>query len=472
MRKLLGFFLILSLIFGLSACTQPADPGETTSIADSWLQAGFARVDITPDYTVGLAGSGNSSTRRSKGILDYISMSCIALNDGEKTILVYTVDTLGVNMNMANKMRAEVTTATGIPGDHIFFGATHTHSAPDPLVKDTAGQKYLNLLCTSAANAGFLAVQDLAPARLQATTTEIKGMNFVRHYEMSDGSYAGPNFGTFEGLEIVDYAGEADPQMVLIKLDREDSKRDILMMNWQAHPNRSSELGYYLISADFVGAARSKLEEETGMHVAYFTGASGNVHIDSMIESDQHGMKWKYYGEALADFTLGAIPSLKDIGGTGINTTQNLYNAPIDHSWDHMLAAADEVYNVWQTEGKAQGDALGLTYDFTSVYQARSIRERAKLGETIKWEMNAFRVGNIGFTVGVYEMFSEAGAYVKANSPYDVTFVITGNLIYVPTSEAYGYRCYEADTGYFEKGTSEALAQEYIRMLESIQPTS
>ena len=470
MKRLLGFFLILSLILGLSACTKPA--GGTTPIADSWLQAGFAQVDITPYYSAGLGGSGNSKSRRSKGIRDYISMSCIALSDGEKTILVYTLDTLGVNMNTANKMRTQVTAATGIPADHIFFGATHTHSAPDPLVKDSAGQKYMSLLCDSAATAGFNAIKDLASAQLQAKTIEIKGMNFVRHYKMSDGSYAGPNFGTFDGLQIVDYAGTADPQMVLIKLDREDTHQDILMMNWQAHPNRSSELGYYRISADFVGAARSKLEKETGMHVAYFTGASGNVHIDSMIESDKHGMNWKQYGEALADYALGAIPSMKDIGGTGINTTQNLYNAPIDHSWDHMLAAADEVYNVWQTQGKAQGDALGATYDFTSVYQARSIRERAKLGETIKWEMNAFRVGNIGFTVGVYEMFSEAGAYVKKNSPYDVTFVITGNLIYIPTSEAFGYRCYEADTGYFEKGTSEALAQEYIKMLKSIQPTS
>ena len=32
------------------------------------LQAGFAKVDITPDYPVGLGGYSNAMIRRSKGV--------------------------------------------------------------------------------------------------------------------------------------------------------------------------------------------------------------------------------------------------------------------------------------------------------------------------------------------------------------------------------------------------------------------
>lgn len=463
MKKLFAVLLALCMLLGLNACAT------TRPEVTSWLKAGFGRVDITPDYSVGLDGSGNSETRRSEEVADNLYMTCVALTDDTTTILVYTVDNLGINANSANLLRNQICMATGIPVGNIFFGATHTHSAPDIRQKDEPGLKYLGTFIEAAVDAANLAVADLSPALLHATTGDLPGMNFVRHYKMSDGNYAGPNFGTFEGLEITDYAGSADPELSLIKLQRGGDKQDILLMNWQAHPNLSTQIGYYKISADFVGAARSRLEEKTGMLVAYFTGASGNVHIDSKIASDSHGLGWKEYGEKLADMTVELLPGLEAVGGTGIATTHINHMAEVDHSWEHALEAAQEVYDLWKTKDKKSGDELGKQYDFTSVYQARSIIERAKLGEKLGCDLYAFRVGNLGFTTGTYEMFSEAGKYVKDNSPFPVTFVITGNLIYIPTAEAYEYRSYEADTGYYAKGTSEALAEKYVEMLKSLK---
>jgi hypothetical protein len=66
-------------------------------------------------------------------------------------------------------------------------------------------------------------------------------------------------------------------------------------------------------------------------------------------------------------------------------------------------------------------------------------------------------------------MWTESGKYVKDNSPFNVTFVITGNLIYIPQEYAFAYRSYEADTTYFEEGTAEALADEYVNMLNSLK---
>lgn len=469
MRRWFSLFLSILLVLGLMACgntaAQPTQPE-----VESWLKAGFARVDITPAYNIGLDGSGNATTRISKGIADHLYMTCVALSDGEKTILVYTADTLGFNNTSLPLLRNQIRMATGIPQEQVFFGATHTHSAPR--LTTNSGDtfiKYYGSFCAAAVQAAEEAIADMAPAKLQAMTKDLQGMNFVRHYKMSDGSYAGPNFGTFTGLDIVDYAGEVDPELSMIKLDRGGDKQDILMLNWQAHPNNSSSLGYYLISADFVGKLRDKMEAQTGMQVAYFTGASGNVHIDSKIASDAHGLKWDAYGEKLADLAMEALPELKDVGGTGIAVTGQYYLAQIDHSMDHMLAQAQEVYNLWGTESKAAADEKGLEYDFTSVYQAKTIVERAQIGKELQWELRAFRVGDLGFTTGTYEMFTESGKYVKDNSPFDVTFVITGNLIYIPNEAAFAYRNYEADTTYFVPGTAELLAEEYVKMLRSLK---
>ena len=134
-----------------------------------------------------------------------------------------------------------------------------------------------------------------------------------------------------------------------------------------------------------------------------------------------------------------------------------------------MLEQANEVYDLWKSEGKAAGDALGKTYDFTSVYQARAIKARANMDLTQQLELNAFCVGGIAFTTGTYEMFSNAGLYVKANSPFETTVICTGNSGYIPAKEAYEYRSYESDTGYYAAGTSEALAEKYVEMLKGLQ---
>ena len=111
---------------------------------------------------------------------------------------------------------------------------------------------------------------------------------------------------------------------------------------------------------------------------------------------------------------------------------------------------------------------MGKQYGFTSSYQARAIRSRAAMSMTTQLEVNAFSIGGIGFTTGTYEMFSTHGLYVKENSPFDVTFLITGNSGYIPTPEAYDYRSYEADTGMFAKGTGEKLVTDYLKLLNEL----
>jgi hypothetical protein len=97
-------------------------------------------------------------------------------------------------------------------------------------------------------------------------------MNFIRHHRMADGTYAGSNFGSWDS-GIVDHATDTDPRMVLVKFARE-GKQDIVLMNWQAHNDNVRGVGYYFLSSSYTGRVRAKFEAETGMHFAFFMGAS------------------------------------------------------------------------------------------------------------------------------------------------------------------------------------------------------
>ena len=149
------------------------------------LQAGYGRENITPDKPMGLDGYGDQATRKSGTVLDYLYTTCVAFSEGEQTILVYTVDICSLADNQMDALRAVVTTATGVPGENICFGATHTHSG----VRLEGNQEYEQQLYTACVNAAKTAIADLAPVKMEAGTAMLEGLNFVRHYLMNDGTY-------------------------------------------------------------------------------------------------------------------------------------------------------------------------------------------------------------------------------------------------------------------------------------------
>ena len=56
------------------------------------LKAGYAKKDITPTYPVPLGGFGNTHQRIHDRVLDPIFAVCVAVSDGENTILLYHLD--------------------------------------------------------------------------------------------------------------------------------------------------------------------------------------------------------------------------------------------------------------------------------------------------------------------------------------------------------------------------------------------
>jgi len=431
------------------------------------LLVGFAKVETTPDFQVRLAGYSDDEHRLSQMVVEPIYTTCIAITQGKDTILVYTNDSLSCTHGVAEMIRLEVTAATGIAGEKIFVGATHAHSCPS--YAGDANARYRNRWIAGCVQAAKLALADQAPATMLAGTKEFPGMNFVRHFVTANGTPAGSNFGTFKDNPAVGYLSEPDSQMVLVKFEREGLKKPILLVNWQGHPDRGGQIGRFNIAPSYPAPLRDTLSALSGCLVAFFTGADGNTNIDSRVEADKHNLNWREYGIKMAQLAYEFMPELKEMDVSGIETRREMVTVDVDHSWDHMLEQANEVFTLWKSTDKKTGDALGKTYGFTSVYQARAIRSRAAMGKTMELEINAFRIGNLGFTTGTYEMFSEAGIDIKKRSPFDITFVITANSTYAPTEKAYAYRCYEADTSFYAPGTAEKLVDRYIALLNEVK---
>ena len=110
------------------------------------LQAGFSRVDITPE--LGVSINGYFVPRKAEKILDPLEANCLALGCGEKKVVLMTLDNLGVAQKLLLPMRQAVCEATGLPLEAIYIHSTHSHTAGaiSPMLENEENLEYQNFV--------------------------------------------------------------------------------------------------------------------------------------------------------------------------------------------------------------------------------------------------------------------------------------------------------------------------------------
>lgn len=472
MKKIISVILTLAVVLGLCACTGGGENTETEPKLEG-LNVGYSKQDITPDFEVGLGGYDNAEYRRFTGtVRSKIYLTCIAMTEGDETVLIFSQDILRCDAGPVSKARKAINEATGIPEDHIMFCATHTHSAPTLTLNDTGSNMMLELYVEAAVAGAKEALADRASTKLYGGEKEVPGLNFVRNYMKGD-KYFGDNPKSPTEANSLTYLTERDDEMVVIKFDREGDKKDILLMNWQAHPCFNDESGKGTsISADFIGAARDKVEQTLDMNFIYFTGAAGNQATDTKITKDKHYLTMEEYGAKLAEAAADILTAAEPIEGEGIKTKQEQFTYAYDHSQDHMIEKAKEVRALQQKNDMAGATELSKKYGFASVYEARAIISRAGYPETGTMEFNTIYVAGMAFVHVPYEQFSNAAIQIKGESPFKYTVMATcsnNGFSYIASAEAYDLKTYEGCTGFFARGCSEDAADKFVEMLKALQ---
>ena len=466
MKRFIALLLSLVIVLGLCACGE-SGTGES---APTGLQVGYAREKIHPKESVPMGGYGQSDKRMSENTLDYLMATCVAFKEGDTTVLLYSQDLLKAHVSWVEELRLKIEEKYGIPGDHVMVCSTHTHSGPDQGSSHASIANYHTLYIDQMLKAAEKALADLSPATLLGTRTDAP-INYNRHYTMNDGSYAGPNFGDWSS-GITGHVREPDVDMQLIKIDREGDKKDIVMANWQCHSTMTGGVTTPDLSADYSGVFRETLEAETGMEFIYFLGASGDIAPNSIWKDDDHGMNYQQVGQKLTDYAVEALNNLKPIEGSGIQTSQLIYEGAVNHDDEHLGVEARQVKDVYDTLGKDAATALAHTLGISSVYHASAILARPSRPATTTMEINTIRIGGMGFVAAPIEMFSDHGRYIKDNSPFEFTIISTCTNDakgYIPTADAYDYGCYESFTSVFAKGVGESLAEQFADMLNGLK---
>lgn len=471
MKKIVALILCLVMTLTLAACAGDGSSNETTGATETTAAqqldafcVGYGRVDMEPPLGVSLHGYDKANERLGTSIMDPLYLTCIAFRDAQgTTAMMFTLDCIRTEYSVATAIRREIENKLGVPMDSIFFTTTHSHSTPQIGAMDT--QK-------KAMEAAEAALADLKPAKMFIGTGKTEGLNFVRHYFMDDGSVVGDNYGDPTGKQYVKHVTEVDNEMRLIKFVREGCK-DIVMMNWQAHPLLTGGGTKTEISADFVGACRTVIEKELDCQFAYFQGAAGNVDPYSRISSEKVYDGYYQHGKMLAEAAMKALKGNMTEVETGlVKTAAQVYAGEVRKDSGEMIAAGLAFKNVYDAGGtvyEAQKASGGL---INSIYTVNGQQTRQSLGATKDINMIALSIGSVGFIGADYEMFDTNGQQIREGSPFDLTFTCcycNGKNGYIPSAIGYELGCYEMDGGFFVAGTGETLAQEYIKMLQGLK---
>jgi len=232
----------------LGMCCSPVFAAEKGA-----LQAGAAKVDITPAADAGLPMSGYASRKEGfKGIHDRIYARAIVLSDGSQLCALVSWELIGMPDAAWEVVSQRVAREAGIPAERLLLTAVHDHSAPAPFGlygnDDPKSATYMKHVADATLEAILNAKANLQPAKVGAGTGKAYVNINRREYSAESGWWLGFN------LE-----GPSDKTVTVLRFDALSGKPIALLINHAVHAVVMGPENYQ-ITGDLAGATSRYVE--------------------------------------------------------------------------------------------------------------------------------------------------------------------------------------------------------------------
>ncbi len=443
------------------------------------FKVGFSRVDITPPLGVPIAGY--FVKRFADGILDKLDCNCIAVSDGEKTALLYSLDLIGIRQATDDVYRAAISKATGVPYEGIFIACTHTHTGPAVGRTEEGGEKiYDEFLGTRLCDAGVYAIQDLADATMYTGRSKAERVAFIRRYRMKDGSIR-TNPGV-NNPEIDAPIGTPDETVQVIRFKRE-GKKEVVVVNFQTHPD---VIGGCKISADWPRAVRETMEGALpNVNCVYFNGTQGDTNhvctdpkdgeleglelesFDDVARGYEHS---HHMGRAVAGAALKIFGKCAPAKTGEVKFAHSVLRVPSQMPTKEQLPLAHKYNDLHNSGHDEEIPYVGMQLT-TVVAEAARMCRLENGPDHFDLYLSSVAFGDVAFAGFPGEPFTDIGRGTKENSPFPMTItccLVNGNQGYFPVERAYAEGGYEARSSNFAAGIANSLINGQVEQLKKL----
>ena len=437
--------------------------------------AGFARLDITPPLGAGIGGGWDFPVATC--IHDPLFVNAVAFGCEDKSAVLLVCDLLGLYGEYGQNWPVQIARELGLEPGSVFVCCTHTHASPlvnrhkeTPPGEGGSDAQYNAWLYRRLRDAGRMALDDRKSVTdIQWAQGETRGVAFVRRYFMTDGTVmTNP---AHLRPDIDRPANETDESMRLIRILRQDAK-EITLINYQLHPThvRGSQ---GIISADFPGVLRTRMEQDRDLHCVFINGAEGQ-----MISADRRQPKPEADGYAwateiadkLAELALDLYPRTKSTGMIGLSfaretvSLRTKYDPAKRPEYERIVRAYLEGHfeDIHPTRKQAN-------YLYSESSQLCQLGEGSRVFMDVPFNVLAF----CGLALAGFpgEPFNEVGKYLRANAPFPVTCVCCQTndaAAYFPMERDVELGGYERYCSPLAKGTTEQLMHRVLELLKTL----
>jgi hypothetical protein len=428
------------------------------------LQAGFARIDITPPFGNDL--SGYYERRLADGTLDPLYLNAVALTVGDETVILMAADYIGIKMDQCAKIREMISERTGVPTDHILIAALHQHTSPclaDPTKRETALRDtiFIDVVRRRFADAAVMALDDRADAEMSVAAREVaEPIAFVRRYFTRE---AGVVTNPSSKFTLTGRCADADNTVRLVRFARKD-KNDIAILNFSTHPD---VIGGTKFSADWPGFIRRFTEKALpGVKCAVFNGAQGdtnhiNVFGDKKTKGYHHS---EFMGRTVTDTVLRIWDRTEPCEmGTVHSGVEMVYVPTNTKDMDRM----EEYIQLKKDHQEGKVKLIGA--ELAQISRVCSLPNE-KLFQKVP--VSVLVLGKLGFVGFGGEPFTHYAAAAREAAPklHVITCCcVNGGEGYLPDGSAYTDGGYEVCNSRFDASVADLLQASAKKMLDAYQ---
>ena len=283
-------------------------------ISNAALSVGIGKADITPPTGTPSAGYMERKGEGMQGVHDPLLALALFVDNGERKIILCSVDHLGFTYEMVQEIIQQVHRKPELAQAEIYIASSHTHSG---------GGAYLNIPVLGQGLAGAYS-SDVTKFYIEKTVDAI-----VQASQNPTAAKMGIGYG--KAGDLSKYRGSwptgVSPlsDVAVIKVTNLDDAPLAALFNFPVHPTVLKSQNRFF-SSDFVGYARDQLQSLIGSNVQpiYFNGAQGDI-IPVIFNEEDRFNSCEHLAQSLAETVQKIWNKTQTKDSLDIQTQQESY---------------------------------------------------------------------------------------------------------------------------------------------------
>jgi neutral ceramidase len=355
------------------------------------LRAGFGRAEITPPVGIDLTGF-IARENPSESVRDPLFARALVLEVGESRVLLVSLDCLGLDAVLGEKLRGRLARETWIPTEGIALLCSHSHSGPATVKLLGCGEMDLAYLRTGFRK-GILEATSRALENIQPAKARWGKVDAAEWHEYRRRQDRGPS-----DADLVDHTVRA------LWLDAESGDPMGCFWTFAAHP---TILAAKEISGDWVGVAARRIEEATPSIAVYGQGCSGDV---GPILQDNRSEAVERMGEGIGERVIDLCGTGEEIPIDAVAASATTLEIPFQRApkpaWFAEYACEMRIEAESHPPGVARRYAGAL-----ADWAAHWATEEAP--QTLPVQLQGIRLGPVGLALLPFEPLSGVGHAIR-----------------------------------------------------------